>query len=80
MKKVLLLLPLLLLLGCESHLTFGKLLCPVEDMTKVESDLQECHVYDLDAVDKALGNHECRKCMEAKGYQVLTTPDNNASK
>ncbi len=79
MKTLLWLLPLGLFLGCSSHITIGALDCPIDDMTKVESDLQECHIYNLDEVDKALGNKECKACLEAKGYKVITNSDANAS-
>jgi len=72
MKKIALtLLPLLFVAGC-SNMTINGLVCPTNDQAQIVGDLQQCHVYDLDAVDKALQDPDCKACLEAKGYKVAT--------
>lgn len=82
MKKILpATLLLLLLAGCETRFTFNGLICPTDDQRMIKSDLAQCQVYDLKAIDKAMQDPKCKTCLEAKGYKVDESPlDNNASK
>ena len=62
-----------LFLGCESRLTFNSLVCPTNDENVIISDLTQCKVYDLEAVDKAMLDPNCKQCLEEKGYRVIET-------
>ena len=76
MKKYILALSLLALSGCSQHFVVNGLMCPVDDEQIIQADLQECKIYDMDKIDIALQNGECKRCLEAKGYTV----DSNTSK
>ena len=82
MKKLLPLTFLLFLTACsEMSFTYNGLQCPTDDMNVISADLQECRVYDIKDVDKALKkDQKCQKCLEDKGYIIKAITDNNASK
>ena len=82
MKKLLLLTSLLLLTACSDvSFQYNGLQCPTDDMNIITADLQECRVYNIEEVDKALKkDQKCQKCLEDKGYIIKAITDNNASK